>query len=231
VRVTYFDEVKANPQNGQHWYVVGGLSVPIDDIPRLEERVNALSEEVFDTRDLTPASEFHAAHIYFGKGVFRKMDVERRVDILAQLGRVIAEADGTKRVYAAINTPKLYKAADAPEYAFAHFCERVEMSLERGTKTILIGDQDDQHARAMIADFARYRTNGTPWDFGIQIKGIVDAVHFCRSHHSRMIQLADAYLFLETHGWGSRKGWMADMLRDKLEGVDLHAHRYKDWPK
>jgi hypothetical protein len=231
VRVTYFDEVKANPQNGQDWYFVGGLSVPIGEIPALEERANALSEEVFASRDLTPATEFHASHIYFGKGVFKDMPAGRRVEILAQLGRIISEAEGTKRVYAAINTPKLYKAADAPEYAFAHFCERVQMSLGRGVKTILIGDQDDEYAKAMIADFARYRTNGTPWDFGIEIKGIVDAVHFCRSHHSRMIQLADAYLFLETHGWGSRKGWMADQLREALKGLDLHAHRYKEWPK
>jgi hypothetical protein len=112
--------------------------------------------------------------------------------------------------------------------AFAYFCERVELSLEAGTKTLLIGDQDDQHAKAMIAAFAQYRTNGTPWDYGIKIKGIIDAVHFARSHHSRMIQLADVYLFLITHR--GRKGWFADKLREGLKGIDLWAHRYKAWP-
>lgn len=231
MRVTYFDEVKANPQNGQDWYFVGGLSVPFEEIPVLEERANALAEDIFDTSDLTPATEFHAAHIYFGKGSFKKVEPERRIDVLVQLARIIAEAEATKRVYAAINTTKLYNAAQAPEFAFAHFCERVQMSLGKGVKTLLIGDQDDEHAKAMIADFAQYRAKGTPWDFGIEITGILDAVHFCRSHHSRMIQLADAYLFLQTHGWGTRKGWMADKLREGIKGLDLHAHRYKEWPR
>ncbi|MCK1738309.1 DUF3800 domain-containing protein [Bradyrhizobium sp. 138] len=61
-------------------------------------------------------------------------------------------------------------------------------------RTILIGDLDNQEFKNMIADFARYRTKGTPWDWGIKITSIVDSVHFARSHHSRMIQLADIYL-------------------------------------
>lgn len=82
----------------------------------------------------------------------------------------------------------------------------------------------------MIAAFAQYRSRGTPWDFGIKIEGILDAVHFARSHHSRLIQLADVYLFLVTHSWGSRKGWVADQLKAGLKGVELWAHRYKEWP-
>lgn len=228
MRVTYFDEVKANPQNGQDWYYVGGLSVADDEIPVLEEKANALADEVFGTRDLTPQTEFHAAHIYFGKGAFKGVDPAVRINALVQLARAIGEAEGTKRVYAAINTTKLYGGADAPEIAFAYFCERVQMSLDAGTKTLLIGDQDDEHAKAMIAAFAQYRTRGTPWEYGIKIKGIIDAVHFARSHHSRMIQLADVYLFLVTHG--GRKGWFAEKLREGLKGIELWPHRYKTWP-
>lgn len=121
MRVTYFDEVKANPQNGQPWYVVGGLSVPADAIPQLEERANTLAEDVFGTRDLTAATEFHAAHIYFGKGSYRGMAVSDRLEILCNLGKAISETDGVKRVYAAIDTSKLANPAKAPEMAFAYF--------------------------------------------------------------------------------------------------------------
>lgn len=228
MRVTYFDEVKANPQNGQDWYYVGGLSVPVDDIPILEEKTNVLAEKIFGTRDLTPETEFHASHIYFGKGSFKKVAPAVRVDALVQLAQAIGEAEGTKRVYAAINTSKLYNSAQASEIAFAHFCERVQMSLSSGTKTLLIGDLDDEHAKSMIAAFAQYRARGTPWSYGIKIKGIVDAVHFARSHHSRMIQLADTYLFLVTHG--GRKGWFAEKLAEGLKGIELWPHRYKMWP-
>ena len=227
VRITYFDEVKANPQNGQEWYFVGGLSVPADEIPTLEEKANLIAEEVFETRDLTQQTEFHAAHIYFGKGAFKRVEPKVRIDTLVRLARAISESEGTKRVYAAINTAKLYSATKAPEFAFAHFCERVQMSLG-GSKTLLIGDQDDEHAKSMIAAFAQYRNRGTPWDYGIKIEGIIDAVHFARSHHSRMIQLADVYLFLITHS--GRKGWFAEALAKELREIDLGPHRYKRWP-
>ncbi len=230
MRVTYFDEVKANPANGQDWYFVGGLSVIVDEIVQLEERMNALAEELFGTRDLTPQTEFHAAHIYFKKGAFKNIEAAARASALGRLARIISESESTKRIYAAINTTKLYNPAQAPEFAFAHFCERVQMSLDKGVKTLLIGDQDDEYGKEMIAAFARYRTRGTPWEYGININGIVDAVHFARSHHSRMIQLADIYLFLKTHAWGSRKGWMATKLSEELKGLELGAHRYKHWP-
>jgi hypothetical protein len=40
--VTYFDEVKSNPRNGQPYYVVGGIAVPMVDIAKLEASVTAL---------------------------------------------------------------------------------------------------------------------------------------------------------------------------------------------
>ena len=222
--------MKANPQNGQDWYLVGGLSIPFDIIPELEEQVQALAEKTFGHRELIPEAEFHASHIYFGKGPFKGMEPADRINILRELATIIAGAEHVKRIYAAIDTTKLYNGEKAPEFAFAHFCERTQMSLRADEKTLLIGDRDDEQAKAMIADFAKYRSRGTPWDYGIEISGIIDAVHFCQSHHTRMVQLADVYIFIVTHRWGSRKGWMADLLTQSLKGLDLYAHRYKDWP-
>lgn len=229
MRVTYFDEVKANPQNGQDFYFVGGLSIPSDKIADLELKVNDLAEQYFGTRALTPTTEFHAAAIYNAKAHFKGWEVGRRLDLLEALGKIIAEADEVKRVYAAINSQKIYNSAQAPEIAFAFFCERVQLSL-RGSETLLIGDHDDQYAKEMITAFHEYRANGTPYPYGIELTGLLDAVHFARSHHSRLLQLADSYLFLETHGWGTRKGWMAENLSERLKPLNLYPHRYKHWP-
>jgi hypothetical protein len=95
---------------------------------------------------------------------------------------------------------------------------------------VLIGDIDDEQSRNMVRDFSRFRTNGTPWAHGIEIKSVVDSVHFCRSHHSRLIQLADAYAWLVTHGWGGRKGDMAKLVNDAIKGANLFPSRYKYWP-
>jgi len=105
------------------------------------------------------------------------------------------------------------------------------MAIGSKSKSLLIGDLDDQEAKNMISSFAEYRQTGTPWDYGIEMKGFVDTVHFARSHHSRMIQLADVYLFVVAGRYSQRKGFMADELKKALEDKDLHANNYKDWPK
>lgn len=228
--VTYFDEVKADRRVGRDHYFVGGISLPMASIPAIEGRVNELAEEQFGSVELSPKTEFHASNIYFGKNAFKGRPPDERIEVLGKLATILAEANDVRRIYAAIDTSKLKDTRRAGEFAFAHFCERVQMSLSHGETSILIGDNDDEHVRGMVRDFARYRAQGTPWQYGIEIKSIVDTVHFSQSHHCRMIQLADAYIFFQSHGWGGRSGRMADALTKALAGKDLHANRYKIWP-
>jgi hypothetical protein len=230
VYVTYFDEVKAIPENGQRTYLVGGIVVPIADIQAIEASVSALAKEVFGSMDLVPTTEFHASYIYYGKGPFKGMPPDKRIDILKTLAGLIQHGTAVKRVYAAIDTEKLVATHKAAEFAFAHFCERTQMAIGQKSKSLLIGDLDDQEAKKMIASFSDYRQSGTPWDFGIEIKGFVDTVHFARSHHSRMIQLADVYVFIVSGYYGERRGFMADELKKALQDTDLHATNYKSWP-
>ncbi|WP_456827591.1 DUF3800 domain-containing protein [Bradyrhizobium sp. USDA 4518] len=58
----------------------------------------------------------------------------------------------------------------------------------------------------------------------------VHTVHFCKSHHSRLIQLVDAYAWLTVHGWGLRQGVMAGLVNEVIKGVNLFLNRYKHWP-
>jgi hypothetical protein len=228
--VTYFDEMKAMPASQQNWYIVAGIAVPMREIGAIEEAVSVLSDKTFGTRDLTPATEFHASHIYHGKGPFKGMLPAKRLEILEALADIIASNGSVRRIYAAIDTSRLYEPKQAPEFAFAHFCERVQMMTGHKSTSILIGDRDDEQLSNMVRDFSQFRTRGTPWQYGIEIKSIVDSVHFTRSHHSRMMQLADSYVFIIGHWYGSKKGRMAESFTDALKRKDLHAHRYKHWP-
>jgi Protein of unknown function (DUF3800) len=229
--VTYFDEVKADPRQGQNSYWVGGITVPMEAIEETEGRVNELAKQVFGSTELTPDTEFHCKLLYAGRGPFKGRKPEERIDIFVSLVDILVESEVIKRVFAEIVTARLMGSQKKPnEIAFAFFCERVQMLVSPQT-TILIGDQDDEQVKAMIRDFSRYRADGTFWDYGIKIKNVVDTVHFARSHHSRMIQLADVYMFYVTHMYSkSRQGWMAEKLREKLKGKDLYPHRYKKWP-
>jgi hypothetical protein len=227
--VTYFDEVKAQPTQGQNYYFVGGICVPMDKIMEVEGHLNDLATELFGSADLTPESCFHARLIHFKKGPFSGMDFPARLDVLKRLTQILADAP-VRRVYVAIDYEKLKAKRKIAEIAFAHFCERVELAMGTNEHTILIGDLDNQEFKNMIADFARYRVKGTPWDWGIKISSIVDSVHFARSHHSRMIQLADIYLYTVSHRYGSRKGGFADAYSKVLAEFNLFPTRYKVWP-
>ena len=231
--IAYFDEVKAMPQHGQDHYLVGGIAVPMDKIGQLEKEVTKLALEVFESEELSKETEFHASYCYFSKSNFRGMAMEMRASILIRLAQILCSVEGVKKVYAAINTPKLYNSAQAPEIAFAHFVERMERAIPSGSSCLLIGDLDDQQATNMVADFSRFRQRGTPWQYGIDINKVVDSVHFCRSHHSRLLQLADVYMFLVSGNYGNRKGPMAEALAAarKDSGIDLFPDRYKEWPK
>jgi hypothetical protein len=228
--VTYFDEVKAMPKNGQHHYIVAGLVVPANLIGQLETAVTDLSEKYLGTRELVSASEFHASHCYFGKSHFKGRSMSERIEILAELLKIIADADGVRRVYAAIDTQKLW-GGNAPEVAFQHFVERAEMAIPKDAPALLIGDLDDQQAHNMVREFQRYRQHGTPTQWGINIKSLVDSVHFCRSHHSRLLQLADVYAFHVAGYYGKRGGKFAEIFAEAKKDINLFAHRYKEWPK
>jgi hypothetical protein len=230
VYVTYFDEVKAQPAQGQNYYFVGGLCVPMNEVSSIEAKLSALVTELFGWADLTPDTCFHARLIHFKKGPFAEMDFPKRLEVLTKLTTILAEAP-VKRVYAAIDTEKLMAKHKVAEIAFAHFCERVEMAMAKDEHTILIGDLDNEQFKQMIADFARYRARGTPWNYGIQISSIVDSVHFARSHHSRLIQLADIYLYTVSHMFGARTGGFRDAYDKVVKSVNLFPTRYKVWPQ
>lgn len=232
--LTYFDEIKPDQRAGRHWHLVGGLVVPFALVSEIEERMNALAQEVFGDSEMTPATEFHASAIYSGKGPYKGWTSERRAELLASLAVVLAHAvEGeTGKVWACINVDRLRTSTDPAKAAFAYFCERVQSFVGKQGRTLLIGDLDGEESRQMIRDFSRYRSNGrTPWDYGAAIPSIIDAVHFAHSHHSRLLQLADAFLFFSSLHWGGKKdNWMRKQASKACEAVNLFPNRYKDWP-
>jgi len=90
---------------------------------------------------LTQATEFHPKCIYFGKFPFKGWKPEKRLEVLARLVDIIAQPNVVRRVYAKINSPKLKAPHKAAEFAFAHFCERVQMLVGKDKRTLLIGDK------------------------------------------------------------------------------------------
>jgi len=230
VYVTYFDEVKADSKQGQDNYWVGGICLPMSAITSVELRVNDLARKWFKSEEMTKVTEFHGRCIYFGKFPCRDWKPDRRLELLTALVEILAETDDIRRVYARVDTTKLKAKQKAAEIAFAMFCERVQLLVGRKEQTLLIGDLDTGRSNTTIEEFSKYRVDGTPWQHGIDISSIVDSVHFANSHHSRMLQLADIYLFAATHRTSGRKGGLAEAFGKLLGEKNLYAHRYKVFP-
>jgi hypothetical protein len=228
--VTYFDEVKANPKQGMNDYFIGGICLPINKIKDIEERIKAVSVEVFGTSELTSDTEFHASHIYSGKGSYRGMKPVDRIEIIRTLAEIIDDCrEFVDLIYASVDTTK-YAKEDAARVAFMFFCERVNMNVRLRGSTILIGDYEDRESKEMIKNFLRFRQSRTDWDYGIVLDAIVDSVHFAKSHHSRLIQLADIYCFCATHRVSGRGGWMAEKFSTAIKEMNFFPSRYKHWP-
>jgi hypothetical protein len=232
--VTYFDEVKADPKQGQNSYYFAGICVLMSEIRDIEAKLNTLAQEVFSSNELSKSTEFHSCAIYYRKDAFKRMKAEQRCMIFERLATILAESVNVKRVYAEIRTDRLEVTQKKPnEIAFAFFCEKVQQIMG-GLKqpTILIGDQDNDQMVAMIKDFARYRANGTFWQYGVDITEIVDTVHFAQSHHCRMIQLADFYAFyISSRTSRRKKDWFNKMYWKSVTNKFFPlADAYNAWP-
>jgi hypothetical protein len=148
MHVTYFDEVKADPKQGQDSYWVGGICVPMSAISAIEVQVNGLARKWFNSAEMTEATEFHAKCIYFGKFPCKGWKPDRRLEVLTALVDVIANNDNIRRLYAKINTTKLKAKDKAAEIAFAMFCESVQLLVGKKSTTLLIGDLDVEKSSA-----------------------------------------------------------------------------------
>lgn len=231
MNVIYFDESKSNLKDGRDWYIVGGISLPMSAVATVEEEISEISREFFDSDELIPETEFHGIFLYQGKGPCKGMPVEKRMEIFDRLFAILAREE-IMLVYAAINTPKLYNELKAAELAFMHFCERAQGTIIAGNHGILIGDLDDEQSKSMVSDFSRYRKVGTSSKYGSLITKIVDSVHFTRSHHSRLIQLADVYVYALSNRYHPKKnGWVNDLYKEVRARHDLFPCRYKEWPR
>ena len=103
------------------------------------------------------------------------------------------------------------------------------MALKAGATGVLIADLDDQQATQMVSDFQRYRENGTPFADGVKIKDIAGSVNFTRSHHSRLMQLADIYVFAVVNMYAPRSNYPGKRLTEIINARNLYAHRRKEW--
>ena len=232
--IGYFDEVKYQP-GVQPYEWLAGVFVRDSAVQQVERRVNELACEAFGTSRLGKESEFHAAAMMNGKGPWRGRQLAVRVTLLKRLALLLGERDLIKRVQVRIDVGKLRTEKEPSELAFMFFVEKANalVKVERDVG-LLIGDfEHERVVNRVTVKLADYRANGTPYGFGQDIEALVDTVHFCRSHHSRLLQLADAYAWFSQlpHGPSADKEPQKSLVEfARTEADILWPDKFKDWP-
>lgn len=232
--VTYFDEVKYQPGK-QRYYWLGGICATPEAIWRLETAVAALSKEVFGKGTLCRETEFHAAEIFHRKRNFKHWpDINARIDVLKRLFKIIDSEQELAKIYVRIEPARMIRT-DHEITAFMFFIERTELHL-RAQKApgILIGDRESDVVSGLFAEtLSQYRHTGTKYEFGVDLTHLIDTVHFTDSHHSRMLQLADLYVwavqfYVEGANDAFPRSEIARFIREETRL--LAPNRYKEWP-
>ncbi|HDS1624256.1 TPA: DUF3800 domain-containing protein [Stenotrophomonas maltophilia] len=233
--IFYFDEVKPNP-DGQPYYWLGGLAIRQEVIPEVELSLAELAHECFRTYDLTQSTEFHATDICSGNRNFRRWrDPGRRLDVLKRLAQLMDRPQDVFRVVVRMEVSRIADSVDYEAMAFMFLIEKVNQ-LCRGRQELGLMIGDLEHGGVVersVSSLARYRQNGTPYAYGQDIDHLIDTVHFAQSHHSRLLQLADAYIwFMQlSYRTDEPRGIKTELLRFLQAEVNIMwPSKYKFWP-
>lgn len=234
--IAYFDEVKPSGTD-QPYYILGGLVLDETIIPELEQEINELAVKCFGTETgISKQTEFHATDIASGRKNFKKLrNPKERFNIIKELIKIYDKEDLVFRVAVRLNVDKLYEGVNLEEMALMYFIEKVNsLAVSKNTTAMLIGDfEKEKIVTQAVQNLAIYKKDGTPYAFGKNIKNILDTVHFAHSHNSRLLQLADTYLW--TFQLRNRTETQSELRTDLLKFINEETdtnwpHKYKYWP-
>jgi hypothetical protein len=230
MHLVYIDEVKHNPP-AQRYHWLGALAFPESEIQLVDTKLAELSESFFGTRILDQSNEFHAKHILHGKGPYKGRPPQQRLELFDALLDVIATSANVGRIEIRLEPEKMV-ANHYVDMAFMFLIEKVDDYM-RQCKSIalLIADEDKELVSSNVASLSSYRAKGTQYAFGKAIHNIVDTIHHTRSHHSRLLQLADVYVYTLAMAAGDHGDYLRNKIVEhaKKTGI-LFPTKYKNWP-
>jgi hypothetical protein len=234
--LTYFDEVKPQGE-AQPYYWLGGLMVDSDAVIVIDAELAALAEACFgEGCGLRRETEFHATNIAAGAKHFKSLrDPRKRFAILRELYGIMSKPVNIFRVSVRLDVARIDEKLDIEALALMFLIEKIDAFCRaHETVALLIGDLDNEKAvNRAVQSLAEYREDGTKYQYGRRITNVVDTIHYAQSHHSRLLQLADAYLWMKQ--LLNRKDAPSELRRDLIEYLRTETdltwdHKYKYWP-
>lgn len=231
MHLVYIDEVKYDPPTQPfHWLCA--LAFPEAAIQPIDLALADLARQFFGTSLVSKESEFHGKDILQGKGPYKGRGLRDRVDLYKSLLDIVDLRDDLGRIEIRIDPARMV-TQDYKDMAFMFLVEKVDGYMRQCDSTaLLIADEDRELATTNVASLSAYKAAGTQHAFGRAIRRIVDTIHHTKSHESRLLQLADIYVYTLAMMSG-------DCSRHPRSELSAHARtkrnlrfpsKYKNWP-
>lgn len=227
----YYDEVKYHPPT-QNSFWLGGIGVPSHSVADLEGQVNEVSQAAFGNSLLEKDTEFHGKELCRGNGLFKGIPEADRLEYLTRLLNIIGSPQ-VRRVHVEIRPANItHSKKPHEEIGFMYLVEQVNSLLEEeDTLGMMFGDYDEPAIGTSVINLSRFREGGTEWSKSKQIDRIIDTVHFAKSHHSRMIQLADIFLYCLQFTFGNNSAPWRSRIDNAIRKSGISScSRIKTWP-
>ena len=230
MHLVYIDEVKHDPK-AQQYYWLCGLAIPEEDIATIEASLDEIALDYFGSNEPTVSTEFHAVFIVQGKGPFKRKDTDGRIALFTRLASVIEAHPNIGRIVVRLDSQRISRP-DLQTIAFMFFVERVDgLMKERNSKALLIVDHDAEFMNSNVKQLAKYRAGGTDFAFGREIDQVVDTVHHTHSHHSRLLQLADIFVYSKCLCSQDGLKYPRSNIVEALNKLEyFYPSKYKYWP-
>jgi hypothetical protein len=232
VHICYVDELKYKPDQGDEYYWLCGLAINELDFPSVERQLDAIAAKFFGRSAPSKDTEFHAPHIVQNKGPYKGRPIKDRVDLYCSLADTINNYPSIARIIVRLSPSKIGRD-DYHTLALVFFLERLEQLMQsKKSHALMVCDEDEEIVASNVSSLASYKHAGTPFPFGIPINHIVDTIHHTKSHHSRLLQLADLYTYSLNLLSKKPTKWPKKPIADHLNGLKNFrwGTKYKYWP-
>ena len=232
MHLIYLDEVKYHPPE-QPYYWLCGFAANKDALAFLDQQTRDISKWYFNTEEMRSETEFHAKHIVAGKGPYKRHEIEKRIELFGKLIDCLCGHKLIKRIEVRIDPSKIVYEKDPAQSAFMFFIECANRLMKRqGSMGVLIADDESKRVTSeTVSSLCNYREWGTDWHFGQEINHLVDTIHHTSSHQSRMVQLADIFVYACQLQGRQKLDFVKKKIHEHASEAGLYqAATYKYWP-
>ncbi len=193
MHILYLDDSGSPPNKNEKYFVLGGLSVPEENIRWLSNELHKLAIQI--DNDSPQQVEFHASEMFSNRGIWKQFKREERIENIKRVLRTLDRARPGVTLFACAVHKASFPRKDPFELAFENLADRFNKYLQRlgdNERGIIVVDKSSYEG--VIQNLASvFRQEGNRW--GNFLTSICEVPLFIDSKASRNIQIADAIAY------------------------------------